>query len=233
MKKCPQCNTVYEDATQFCLNDGQPLIADAPSGSDLEEPTLIRREPIVVDFNQPETPAQTVEYSVAPPVNQPTIIVERTRNTGKYLLFLLIGLLLGGSLVLATLLVSRIYNQNENSANVVINKNQTEKVSVANGNANAQIISENSSLNSNRFEANKLHAEKTSDADEDFNGRVITLNAYVRSAPDKGAAQISIFPKGDRINIGERENPNSPWYLVTCEHGTKGWMHGDTIEFSR
>lgn len=30
MKRCPQCQSVYEDAKNFCLSDGTPLVADAP-----------------------------------------------------------------------------------------------------------------------------------------------------------------------------------------------------------
>jgi hypothetical protein len=37
----------------------------------------------------------------------------------------------------------------------------------------------------------------------------------------------------DRIDIIRRENENSPWYQIECEHGTGGWMHGDTIEFTQ
>jgi ketosteroid isomerase-like protein len=29
MKRCPQCQSVYEDAKNFCLNDGSPLVADS------------------------------------------------------------------------------------------------------------------------------------------------------------------------------------------------------------
>ena len=29
MKRCPQCQSVYEDAKNFCLNDGTPLVADS------------------------------------------------------------------------------------------------------------------------------------------------------------------------------------------------------------
>jgi ketosteroid isomerase-like protein len=29
MKRCPQCQSVYDDAKNFCLNDGMPLVADA------------------------------------------------------------------------------------------------------------------------------------------------------------------------------------------------------------
>ncbi len=233
MKRCPQCETVYTNETQFCLNDGSILIEETPpemNFDDDEEATIIRHDPIIVDFGHANEP---VYQTVPTAPNRPTIIVEKQHNTAKYLLFLIVGLILGGALVLAGLLIARDLNRGGGTANVKTNnKNQTEKVvisnQIANSNANANIPL--SSVNA--VEANTLHEEKTSAADADFNGRVITLNAYVRSAPSKSASEISILPKDDRLKIGERENPNSPWYKVTCEHGISGWMHGDTIEFT-
>lgn len=235
MKKCPQCNNVYTDETQYCLNDGAVLVEEnfpLPTEIEPEEDTIIRHDPIIVDFaRQNDVPTEAFNYQTAPP-NQPTIIVERQRNTGKYLLFLIIGLLLGGGLVLATLWLTRNFNQADNAANLK-NKNQTEKVILSNKTSNSQTNANAAQNNANVIESNKLHDERTTADDSEFNGRVITLNAYVRSAPSKNASQITVLPKDDRITIGERENPNSPWYQVTCEHGTSGWMHGDTIEFTK
>lgn len=233
MKKCPQCNNVYTDDTQYCLSDGAVLVEEnLPLPSEAaydEEETIIRHDPIVVDFSPPN---EASNYQTAPP-NQPTIIIERPRNTGKYLLFLIVGLFLGGGLVLATLLVARNYNQNDNAANLKTNKNQTERVVVSNKNSNSQTTNANLAQNiANTIESNKLHDEQTIADDSEFNGRVITRNAYVRAAPSKSASEVSILPQDDRLKIGERENPNSPWYQVTCEHGVSGWMHGDTIEFT-
>ena len=228
MKRCPQCNTTYTDETQYCLNDGAVLVEEnlpLPSESEFEEETIIRHDPIVVDFGATQQPTEQFNYQPAPPVNQPTIIVERPRNTGKYLLFLIVGLVLGGGLVLATLLVARTYNRDDNAANVKTNKvNQTEKVSVSNKTGNSTTNANLAQSNSNPIESNKLHDERTSADDDEFNGRVITLNAYVRSAPSKSASQVAVLPKDDRLKIGDRENPNSPWYQVTCEHGISGWM---------
>jgi hypothetical protein len=63
MKRCPQCNNLYPNETQYCLNDGQLLISEVlPLPSQLsvddEEATIIRNEPIVVDLsaaNEPRT----------------------------------------------------------------------------------------------------------------------------------------------------------------------------------
>ena len=233
MKRCPQCSNVYTDETQFCLNDGAALVEEnfaLPTEADVEEDTIIRHDPIIVDFAGTNAPTEAFNYQTAPPV-EPTIIVERQRNTGKYLLFLVIGLLLGGSLVLATLFFARSGNQTENAAKT--NKNQTEKVVISNKNSDSPTNANVSQSLTNALEANNLHADKTAAGDDEFNGRVITLNAYVRSAPSKTATQIAVLPQDDRINIGTRESPNSPWYKVVCEHGTSGWMHGDTIEFTK
>ena len=80
-------------------------------------------------------------------------------------------------------------------------------------------------------EMSKKHETRTSADDDEFNGRVIAVNAYVRTSPSRSSDEIDVLPVDDRINIEKRENENSPWYYVTCEHGTSGWMHGNTIEF--
>jgi Bacterial SH3 domain len=230
MKKCPQCNNVYTDETQFCLNDGAALVEEnfqMPTETDAEEDTIIRHDPIIVDFARTNAPTEQFNYQTP----QPTIIVERPRSTGKYLLFLIVGLLLGGGLVLATLFFARNSNQADNTAKT--SKNQTEKVVISNKNSNSSNNANISQNLTNSIEASNLHAEKTAADDDEFNGRVITLNAFVRSAPSKNATQIAVLPQDDRINIGTRESPNSPWYKVVCEHGTSGWMHGDTIEFTK
>ena len=132
---------------------------------------------------------------------------------------------------MATLLLVRNSNQSDNTAKT--NKTQTEKVVISNKNSNASNNANVILTNANTVDSTALHSEKTLAADDEFNGRVITLNAYVRSAPSKTATQIAVLPQDDRINIGTRESPNSPWYKVVCEHGTSGWMHGDTIEFTK
>ena len=81
--------------------------------------------------------------------------------------------------------------------------------------------------------ADELHQKRdVSRPNEDFNGRVIAQNAYVRAAPRSSSNQVDILPVDDRIEIERRENADSPWYYVTCEHGIGGWMHGNTIEFT-
>lgn len=237
MKVCPQCNSVFGDDFVFCSNDGAVLAEEnltLPTEADDEAQTVIRRkgEPIVVNFNEPSaTQAETVEmkYESLPPT-QRAVIVEKKSGSKFYALFLIVGLLLGGGLVLATLLAARIMNRPNDPANVVLqtNRSAARTASPTPQNANAERDNEVDQI------ANEIHTLKDpSKTDDDFNGRVIVENANVRSAPNNNATQIDILPNGDRLTIERRASETSPWYYVVCEHGISGWMHGNTIEFTR
>lgn len=56
MKRCPQCQSVYEDAKNFCLNDGTPLVADSTEARPAQ-PTPAA--PQTAPF-QPPQPTQSV-----------------------------------------------------------------------------------------------------------------------------------------------------------------------------
>jgi hypothetical protein len=230
MKRCPQCNSVFDDNLLYCTHAGTPLAREnftipsefAPTEND--EETIIRREPIRVNVSEPEIPIDQPEYQIpAAAANVEPIVIVKRRNTGKYILFLLLGLILGGGLVLATLLLSQNYYRKNNS-NVAVNSAP---------NTNVREVKTPTPTPTPAPTPNAEHLTKTSVDDEDFNGRVIVSNANIRSAASKTAASITLLPMDDRLNIERRANEESPWYYVTCEHGTSGWMHGDTIEFTQ
>jgi Bacterial SH3 domain len=233
MKKCPQCHSVFDAALVYCTNDGTPLVEETfvmpseSSPSDAEEITVIHHDPITIDIPNPNAPAPTEAFTYQPPPpteNVVPIIVEKRRNTGKYLLFLILGLLLGSSLVLAGVLFVMYLNQNKTTqTNVTVNKNST---------SNAAPKVKETPPETPKI-ASAKHEKRTDTSDDEFNGRVITLNAYVRASPNRNSKEIDVLPIDDRINIEKREDESSPWYRVTCEHGTSGWMHGNTIEFTR
>lgn len=233
MKRCPQCNSVYEDSVQFCLNDGQPLVADSFSLPSDEEETIIRHDPITI--NIPATQEHSAPASQTFPNSENVIVVpaEAIPPTRNYALFLIIGLLLGGGLVLATLLLARNYFQpsKTNSVEQTAGSNQSAaKPPIVNVSANS-----NANLEPAKTEtASAKHAEPNADQNDGlFNGRVIVANARIRRDPSSTAPVVDILPFGDRLDIIDRAAPNSPWYEVECEHGTNGWMHGDTIEFTK
>lgn len=228
MKKCPQCNNVFEDALIYCTKDGTALIEETfvlPSESspaDDEEETLIHHDSITINIPDTEKPTEEFNCSttIVPTGQVVPIVIEKQRNTGKYLLFLIMGLILGGGLVLGTLgFVWFLYQENSVQTDNGANRNSAQNLE--------KIATETPKI------IDEKHETRTAESDDEFNGRVITLNAYVRSAPDRGADETDILPINDRLNISRRENENSPWYFVTCEHDSSGWMHGNTIEFTR
>lgn len=236
MKRCPQCDLVYENDNDFCASDGTRLVEEKftlpSSESDFEAETIIRREPIVVDLSTPAV--KDTNYQAAPPVVESVIVreVPSKSNSRSAAVYLALGLVLGGILVLTTLLLARNFYAdnpaNDNSREIAVNvseaKPKNSLTATENRNENKGNLTETASLK---------HDQPTSASGIEFNGRVIAINARVRSAASKSAAQIDVLPLNDRINIERRENENSPWFYVTCEHGTDGWMHGDTIEFTQ
>lgn len=205
MKTCPKCNSVFTPDNTYCLNDGTVLVTEdfvLPSNfAPDEEETVVRSAPIVVDnFTPPPAPPD--------PVQNLTPSAPR-RSFLKYLLFLIVGLILGVALVLGALaLIADRFGESSVNINSPVNTKPT---------ATAPVVNEK-----------HLARNKTRDDDE-FNGLVDTESANIRSAPNSGVQDV--LPKGDRIDIIERENAASPWYRVMCEHGVTGWMHGNTIKF--
>lgn len=240
MKKCPQCSQVFENEIAYCSNDGTPLVEEVftlPSTGDFDDDTVVRRSPIVVDLSQPKKAAAYPNINQPPPTSTAdNIIVEvpAKKNSRNAAVYLALGLLLGGILVLGTLILSRNFysgDANGNSKQIAVN------VSAQNAATTKTSSPENKNISANKnaldLTANAKHDARTATDDEEFNGRVIARNAYVRASPAKSAAQTDVLPLGDRISIEQRENESSPWFYVSCEHGTSGWMHGDTIEYTR
>ena len=221
MKRCPQCNSVYGDENLYCLNDGTVLVEETfvlPSeANDFEAETIIRQEPVVVDLSDRKTEPIVCQN---PPVE--TIVVKQPAKSRNAAIFLVVGLLLGGGLVLATLLLARTFYQTGDNKTVKVNKVSNK--------------AETNSPTPTPLDIDKLaqkHETRTSADNEDFNGRVIALNAFVRASASRNSDEIDVLPIDDRLNIEKREDESSPWFHVTCEHGTSGWMHGNTIEFTR
>lgn len=246
MKRCPQCNALYEDTTQFCLRDGKPLVEESFSLPSDEEETIIRHDPITINIPAPDEYTAPASQSFQPAENVVVVPSNQASTNRNYALFLIIGLLIGGGLVLVTLLLAKNYFQSPetNVARTAENSNQTANVTkpkatpeAATTNINSIVNAANVNSNANAVAAetpSPKHAEPNDDANDGmFNGRVIVANARVRSDPNPNASITDVLPIGDRLDIIDRAKPNSPWYLVECEHGVTGWMHGDTIEFTK
>ncbi len=205
MKRCPQCNRVFEDNLAFCTDDGATLVEETfvlPSESsptEEEEETVIHHEPIKIEI--PDASPTTEQPFQPQPEKVIPVIVERPGNTGKYFLVLIIGLFLGGALVLGLLVL--IYSQLRNPTN---SNQPVENIQLSSG----------------------KHAERNKTRkDSEFNGFVLSESANIRSAPN--GTVLDSLPNNDRLSIEERDGT---WYRVICEHGVSGWMHGNTIRFN-
>ncbi len=112
MKKCPQCNSVYGDENLYCLNDGTVLVEESfslpSSADDFEAETIIRHKPVTVDLSNENIPPEPIIYQ-PPPIE--TVVIKQPANRRNAAIFLILGLLLGGALVLATLILARSFYQ--------------------------------------------------------------------------------------------------------------------------
>jgi hypothetical protein len=143
MKVCPNCQNTFDDAQNFCLNDGTPLVTAA--ATDIEPATVVTGREIPVpppsNFGQPTfvQPSQ-----VQPQIVQPSVVAAAPRksNTGLIVALtalttlLLIGVLGGGYWLLTR--DRQIAATNTNStAQLPKNSNVAANSSNANSNANS------------------------------------------------------------------------------------------------
>ena len=250
MKKCPQCNNSYGDENLFCLDDGTPLTAELqPTVAFNHHLQNTKGQSFVVNIGQnEETPTQVVPL---PPINNPSQPTQNTSGAKNYLIVLLLGLLIGGGLVLATIFLMKGFGETKNDVAVIPNANRNQnknssenkksedlnKVSTAFSNANE--------TNSAKPAANDDITNKTNDDTEDkikreeaekkkrlrnFNGRTIALNVNLRFAPTDLSESIDVLPNDEPIKVGKPATIKSPWYRVVTISGKKGWIHGDWIK---
>lgn len=231
MKRCPQCNSVFEDEMIFCKQDGTLLGQDGfslPSDflpnaeTETEQETVLRYQPINIDIEKPNIPQQPQPIE-QPQVNPyipnhgnfpPPSSPKQNRGCLKYSVFLLIGLIIGGGIVLAILGFGYFYLNKSSNANV------------ANNNTNI-------ATNQNTKTSDNKHSQPNPNVDEkSLNGRIIRANAILRSTPNSNSKRVDTLPKNDRIEIIQRRSSTSKWYEIECEHGSRGWIDGYTIEFT-
>jgi hypothetical protein len=161
-----------------------------------------------------------------------------TRGKVSTIAVLIAGTLIGGLLVLVAILAFSLINRDRSA---VVPPNQPADLPVKNSNlpkttptalANADIASNSSKEQvANRTAANSSDMDSESLAKKGFNGRVIMINAVIRSLPSVDSDEVAVVPFDEPIKIGKPATEHSPWYRVTTSDGTTGWMHGNTIEF--
>ena len=156
MKRCPSCNRSYTDTSlNFCLEDGTPLVSDAPPASDPNAtmhypPARDTAEPPPTEIYRPDNPI--ISQSPAPPpppppqqqwAPMPTAAPEKKSNAIWWILggLAAFGVIAIGVVVMVIALASM--SSNTNNANINRNENRNANV-VANANASPNANKTNS-----------------------------------------------------------------------------------------
>src|SRR5437660_1662961 len=151
MKHCPNCNRTFTDeALNFCLADGSPLVIDAPPSA---EGNSTAHYPASQDTNPPQTegyrPPATVVSQTPPVVPQwspmPQAPAPRKSHAGWWVV--------GGIALIAILGVGLVV------VLIVIGALSSES-STTRSNANGNIIANRNTVHSNANNANSLGANK-------------------------------------------------------------------------
>ncbi len=233
MRVCPQCGHSNEDDSTFCVVDGVQLDNDARIRVDLAQSELDEKTRIV------ERPSTAPLASPAPAASRPALI------------YGIIGALAASVILLATYIA--LNRVGVDSGNTVSSETSASPLPGSNGitnsaanqsNRSPERPAPNNSIAGNIADPPQSAASATGPQDADrepkaparkqgFNGRVIMLNAIIRSAPSMDAYEVGVVGFNQPIRIGKSAGGNNPWYRVTSANGTTGWMHGNTIEFFR
>jgi hypothetical protein len=249
MKRCPKCNTVFEDEMTFCKEDGTPLLNDSmPLPSDLtpedhdegEQETVLRYKPINFDISNPGRSSSAKQTPPSPvPANQPPVnpsapnqgnsvpppippTIKKGGGCFRYSLILILGLLIGGGGVLVILGIGFVYYNDRLQINNPPGATKTKE----------NTPPRETNKNSNKT-VSKNHSQRNTEADEKkLNGQVISRRASLRASPSNRSKRIARLPRNDRIEIIRRKSPTSSWYEIECEHGARGWISGFSIKFN-
>ncbi|NNE67784.1 MAG: SH3 domain-containing protein [Pyrinomonadaceae bacterium] len=212
---------MFEEERKFCTNDGALLVVDRfalPSDfepEDSEEQTVIRMpSPAPQSSGTPAQPPVNPHSRSDPALPDPTKEKPK-RGCLKNLFVLTIGLVLGAGIVLVALGIGFFY------VNSRVNQEPRPKPT--------RTKPEITKTPRASDPGHKGKGRRVGEAS--LNGEVIARRAVVRVLPRKSSNRVDVIPKGDRIHIIRRRASNSPWYEIECEHGTKGWIHGNSIRF--
>ena len=217
---CRKCRKIYENDLQFCTDDGTMLYSRSFDERKFDH-LFGTANPAGIHQPTMAMPFQTVRYRW-PESAKPKWLL----NFGLAVLLTII-LLIGGGFAASAY---RFVAANRTDETASIPETSPDNLPEQNG------ISEKNSTNELIFneETNNPEITKPSKTPPpvQFNGHVIMLNAILRTAPTMQADELAILPAGEPLRIGKRASPNSPWYQVVTAQGSKGWMHGNTIEFN-
>ena len=242
MKQCPQCSEVYTDQLQFCMIDGNPLVkvdADDPAppapAVDDDYDTVVNPERIVIDIPDPTPAPEPVYPDPLPPEPEPP------GRRVNMIAVLIAGTIIGGLLVLVAILAfalvfkdrsdAELINVTARNANIAAARPSERPTANAQTPASSPKATEKANANLTPEDTEADQARREMLAKRGFNGRVIKINAILRSEPSIDSEEVAVLPYDEPVKIGKPAAEHNPWFRVTTTDGTTGWMHGNTIEF--
>jgi len=192
MKRCPSCNRTYTDLSlNFCLEDGTPLVIDAPppdsNATVRYPPPRNTSEPPPTEIYRPDSPSMRQVRPMPPPPPAWTPSPESRQKKSNAMWWVLGGVLVVGivgiGLIASLLLLASIgaqVNENENNSNSNVRVNNANT-----GPSNANSTNANNSNNSGASLTDDFSEKKWGTGDSKFGEIWYTDGEYhMRSKAD-------------------------------------------------
>jgi len=239
MKKCLQCEQLYDDDTNFCLSDGATLVAVSNSFTS-ETPTVYRNAPLpTVQSNTPFVPP--VSYQNAPP---------EPKKSNTFLIALVVGffaLIVGGAIV-GVVMYGLSDSDKANIANVSNSADKSNKNSNSEKKADNENLAQNLKQQQDKLDRDKQKLEDERKALEEKKKQtpqqpsqppttsrtatIIDPPSNIRAAPN-GSVICIARTRGTVVNIlgstGVSDNNGTWYYTDYC--GRQGVIHSTQIRF--
>lgn len=255
MRKCPQCQQIYNDDTNFCLTDGATLVSVSDSFiTESDMPTVVREAAPTV-YNPAQTQSsyglnQPPSYSGAPFV--PPVSSAPPAKSNTLLIAVLVGLIAlvaGGAMVgLIMYGLSSSDNKNTNAAGNTNSADQTNRTAPDNGKTDAderaeKLKREQEKLDRDkqkleeerkRLETQKKQSQPTPPQPPPNSRTAIIIDppSNIRAAPN-GTIICVARTRGTVVNIlgstGVSDNNGTWYYTDYC--GRQGVIHSTQIRF--
>lgn len=245
MKKCPRCEQVYGDDTNFCLTDGATLVYVSGSYvTESEMPTVVNQAPAPTVYSQGQTTPSYGGFippvSSAPPEKNNTLLIAALVG--------LLALIVGGALVGA--IMYGVFKTDDKNTNLAGNSNFADKANKTTPDRRKsdeederaeKLKQDQEKLEKDRqkleeerkrMEAQKKQPQQTLPTQSATTAVIIDPPSNIRSAPN-GTVICVARTRGTVVNIlgstGVSDNNGTWYYTDYC--GRQGVIHSTQIRF--
>ncbi len=236
MKTCPQCGRGYDEDTNFCLNDGEPLISDsAATVPSFEIPTVIQQPAAVIPIQQPQPPQPQFQAQFQPPP------IRETRSSSR-LIVALLGLVLlviiGAGIGLGYYFLRADTDDNIGKANANVTPAAGKKDEIADEKERLKTEQEKLAEEKRKLEQDKKALEEkkkltpTPTVDSAQSAYIIDPPTNIRATPN-GRIICVIRARNAPVRIlgstGVTDNNGTWYYTDACSQ--RGVIHSSQFRF--